>query len=66
MVKVRKILWLYVVASSLLGFGVAALGLEMSTTVLQEILSVEIGIAMAVIPYCLVRAISEFNGMNQK
>lgn len=55
----RKILWLCVAASSVFGAFAALDGSSSAETVFQAIHAVSIGIAMSVIPYCVVRALDE-------
>ena len=55
----RKILWLCVGMSSVFGAFVAMAGSALAETVFQAIQATSSGIALAVIPYCTMRAIDE-------
>ena len=59
MTKARNVLWLLVAMSSVLGAFVAVVDSSNSETVFQAIHALTSGIAFAVIPYCVVRALDE-------
>jgi hypothetical protein len=55
----KKGLWITSIIGSILGGLVAVLGLAISNNADQEVVATTLGIALAVIPSCLARAVSE-------
>jgi len=58
----KKFLWILTISGSIIGTAVLALGLPAAKSAPQEATVAAIGIAFAVIPYCLARAVSEISG----
>ena len=56
----KKFLWMLTILGSALGGAVAIIGVSASRGAPQEAAAAAMGIAFAVIPYCLARASSEF------
>ena len=54
-----KFLWGLTIVGSILGAFAIAIGITGATGAPQEAAAAAIGIALAVIPYCLARAVSE-------
>jgi len=53
-----KILWSIVLVCCLIGIGHGIIGISSADSAIQQAAGAAIGIAWAVIPYCLVKAIS--------
>lgn len=54
-----KFSWILTIAGSILGGLIAGIGVLAAKGAPQEAASAAIGLALAVIPYCLARAVSE-------
>ena len=54
-----KFLWSLTIVGSILGALAIAVGVTSATGAPQEAAAAAVGIALAVIPYCLARAVSE-------
>ena len=54
-----KLLWILTIVGSILGAFAAIIGITAATGAPQEASAAAIGVALAVIPYCLARAVSE-------
>ncbi len=59
-------LWVLTILGTLIGGGLFALGWMSATSAPQEAAAGALGIALAVIPYCLARAVQELNRMDDK
>lgn len=57
----KKSLWILTIIGSLLGGLMALIGLFAANSAPQEAAAAAMGIAFAVIPYCLARAASELS-----
>ncbi|MDR2196266.1 MAG: hypothetical protein LBE50_06775 [Gallionellaceae bacterium] len=57
--QIKKILWIITVVGSVLGGLMALIGIFASKSAPQEAAAAAMGLALAVIPYCLARAVSE-------
>ena len=55
----KKFLWILVIIGSILGGLIAFIGVTAAKGAPQEAAAAAMGIAFAVIPYCLARAVSE-------
>lgn len=56
-----KFLWVLTIIGSVAGAGLIYLGLTMSSGAPQEAAAAAMGVSIAVIPYCLARAVSELS-----
>jgi len=57
----KKALWIIVIIGSILGGVAALIGVIGAKSAPQEASAAAIGLAFAVIPYCLARAVSEID-----
>ncbi len=55
----NKFLWILVIIGSILGGLIAFIGVAAAESAPQEAAAAAVGIGLAVIPYCLARAVSE-------
>ena len=55
----KKLLWVLTILGSILGAAIVPIGISASKGAPQEAVFIALGIAFAVIPYCLARAYSE-------
>ncbi len=59
----KKFLWILVIIGSILGALTAFIGIAAAQGAPQEASAAAMGVAFAVIPYCLARAVSEMDKM---
>ena len=64
--KMIKFLWILTMIGSVLGCLIVIFGVSGAYGAPQEAAAAAIGIAFAVIPYCLARAVSEKNYLTKK
>lgn len=57
----KKIFWIITIVCSILGALVAFIGISEANGAPQEASAAAMGLAFAVIPYCLARAVSEMS-----
>lgn len=62
----QKILWVVTVLGSALGALTALVGVMAANGAPQEAAAAAVGIAFAVIPYCLARAVGELSAIKPK
>jgi hypothetical protein len=55
----KKVLWIVTIVGSILGALIAVFGVAGAESAPQEAAAAAVGVAAAVIPYCLARAVSE-------
>lgn len=56
----KKFLWIITAVSSVLGALTAIVGISAANGAPQEAAAAAMGVAFAVIPYCLAKAVSEY------
>ena len=61
----KKFLWVLVIIGSMLGGAAFMIGVPSAEGAPQEAAAAAIGIAFAVIPYCLARAVSEMGKLSE-
>ena len=61
-----KVLWIIAATGSVLGALMAIIGVAGANGAPQEAAATAMGIALAVIPYCLARAVSEMRSANAR
>lgn len=61
--QVAKFMWIVTIIMSLIGAVVGFGGMHLATSAPQEVASAAMGVACAVIPYCISRALTEIRAL---
>lgn len=61
--QVAKFMWIVTIIMSLIGAVVGFGGMHLATSAPQEAASAAMGVACAVIPYCISRALTEIRAL---